>query len=144
MLGLVRCLVNRGGREDLERAKKLMDDEILVTNAISRFGLWSPESLEIRYQCVLIADQLPTFYGIKKSKTTHDQQVTELQEILGYLRSTHGAKHSSTIRVTLTYIAIISDKKEADRQMKSLYEEIRQRLGSKYPEVVSIKNLLPK
>lgn len=141
-LALVRCLVNRGGMEDLERAKKLMDDEILAANSISRFGLWSPESLEIRYQCVLIADQLATLNGIKKSKTAHDQQVTELQEILGILRSTHGAKHSTTIRVTLTYIASISDKKEANRQMKLLLEEVRQLLGSKHPEVANIKRLL--
>jgi len=118
-VAFARCLINRGTLADLEDAETLLDKD-LEADIIARFGAKRPETLELRYQSLVLAYQ--------RTDTRPDERQAafeELQTIVLIVRKTQGTKHPTTIRMTATMIRFIAlkDPDEARRQLATLQEQ---------------------
>jgi len=136
-MALIRCLVNRGERKDLEKAWKTMEEDVLQTGAADRFGKNAPESLEIGFQYIIIRARLQKFDKIERYAA-----IEKVQKILKAVSETHGRKHPTFFRVTFGYIMLIDDRKSALKQMQALQREAKDCLRKDNRELLRINEVL--
>jgi len=134
-VALARCLIKRRTATDLIQAGQHLDS-VDLTNTKMRFGENATETLEWRFQSILLAFVTPVDVGPEVRRQAKD----DLRAIIGCLERTHGKSHSMTLRMSallVQFVALFSIQ-EAYAQLADLKQRAAKCFSNGHPQLQNL------